>query len=157
MAKPNLYSLGLFLLSLMDENTSILVTSLYIFIIGLGIGLTMQVLTLVVQNTASYADLGTATSAVTFFRTLGMSFGASVMGTLYSNKLSSDLPGAIMSAKLTIRRPLPVPSACTNSPTRRGAHHPRLRRRAAQRVPLGGPGRDPRAAARRLHAPGTDA
>lgn len=94
-------ALGLFLLSLMDENTSILVTSLYIFIIGLGIGLTMQVLTLVVQNTASYADLGTATSAVTFFRTLGMSFGASVMGTLYSNKLSADLPGAIMSAKLT--------------------------------------------------------
>ena len=67
-------ALGLFLLSLMDENTSILVTSLYIFIIGLGIGLTMQVLTLVVQNTASYADLGTATSAVTFFRTHDLAF-----------------------------------------------------------------------------------
>ena len=94
-------AVGLFLLSLMDEHTSTLMISLYIFVIGLGIGLTMQVLTLVVQNTASYADLGTATSAVTFFRTLGMSFGASVMGTLYSNKLSAELPGAIVSAKLT--------------------------------------------------------
>jgi EmrB/QacA subfamily drug resistance transporter len=94
-------ALGLYLLSLMDENTSILVTSIYIFVIGLGIGLTMQVLTLVVQNTASYSDLGTSTSAVTFFRTLGMSFGASVMGTLYANKLGSELPQAIMAAKLT--------------------------------------------------------
>ena len=43
-------ALGLYLLSLMDENTSILVTSIYIFVIGLGIGLTMQVLTLVVPE-----------------------------------------------------------------------------------------------------------
>ena len=94
-------ALGLYLLSRMDEGTSILVTSLYIFVLGLGIGLTMQVLTLVVQNTSSYADLGTATSAVTFFRTLGMSFGAAVMGTLYANTLRSELPPAIIEATLT--------------------------------------------------------
>jgi hypothetical protein len=40
----------------------------------------MQILTLVVQNTVAYSDLGTATSGVTFFRTLGGSFGASIMG-----------------------------------------------------------------------------
>ncbi|GAA4401050.1 MDR family MFS transporter [Tsukamurella soli] len=94
-------AVGLYLLSRMDEHTSVLVTSLYIFVLGLGIGLIMQVLTLVVQNTASYRDLGTATSAVTFFRTLGMSFGAAVMGTLYANRLRSHLAPAVMQARLT--------------------------------------------------------
>lgn len=94
-------AVGLYLLSRMDEHTSILVTSIYIFVLGVGIGLIMQVLTMVVQNTASYRDLGTATSAVTFFRTLGMSFGTAVMGTLYSNKLGTELPAAIASARLS--------------------------------------------------------
>ena len=62
---------GLFLLSRMDEDTSTVVSSLFMLVLGLGIGLCMQVLTLIVQNTASYQDLGVATSGVTFFRTLG--------------------------------------------------------------------------------------
>ncbi|MGC5246348.1 MDR family MFS transporter [Gordonia sp. DT219] len=94
-------AIGLYLLSRMDEHTSILVTSIFIFILGAGIGLIMQVLTMVVQNTSSYHDLGTSTSAVTFFRTLGMSFGTAVMGTLYSNKLGAELPAAIAQARLT--------------------------------------------------------
>lgn len=100
IAGSAIIAVGLYLLSRMDENTSILVTSIYIFILGLGIGLIMQVLVLVVQNTASYEDLGTATSAITFFRTLGMSFGTAVMGTLYSNQLKSNLPGALMQARV---------------------------------------------------------
>ncbi|MFT3898986.1 MAG: MDR family MFS transporter [Gordonia sp. (in: high G+C Gram-positive bacteria)] len=91
-------ALGLYLLSTIDEQTSILVTSVYIFVLGMGIGLIMQVLVLVVQNTAKYEDLGTATSAITFFRTLGMSFGAAVMGTIYANHLKVELPAALMQA-----------------------------------------------------------
>ena len=53
----------------------------------------MQILTLVVQNTVAYSDLGTATSGVTFFRTLGGSFGASIMGSIYSNQLKGRLAG----------------------------------------------------------------
>ncbi|CAM2903494.1 MDR family MFS transporter [Skermania piniformis] len=101
IAGSAIIALGLFLLSFMDENTSILTSSIYIFILGFGIGLIMQVLTLVVQNTASYQDLGTATSAVTFFRTLGMSFGTAIMGTLYSNKLAGELPQAMATAGVT--------------------------------------------------------
>ncbi|MFT4200565.1 MDR family MFS transporter [Gordonia sp. (in: high G+C Gram-positive bacteria)] len=93
-------ALGLYLLSTMDEHTSILVTSIYIFVLGLGIGLIMQILVLVVQNTANYEDLGTATSAITFFRTLGMSFGAAVMGTIYANLLKSNMPAAMMQAHI---------------------------------------------------------
>ncbi|KPC92640.1 MFS transporter, partial [Streptomyces sp. NRRL F-6602] len=64
-------ALGLFLLSRMDADTSDWLESLYMVVLGAGIGLSMQVLTIVVQNTVDYADLGTATSGVTFFRTLG--------------------------------------------------------------------------------------
>jgi hypothetical protein len=68
----------------------------------------MQVLTLVVQNTVSYSDLGTATSGVTFFRTLGGSFGASIMGSIYSNQLKGKLAAALVTAK--------VPPAAVASP-----------------------------------------
>lgn len=88
-------AVGLFLLSTMDENTSILLQSVNMFVLGVGIGLVMQVLTLVVQNTADYRDLGSATSGVTFFRTLGSSFGASIMGSFYASRTSELLPAAI--------------------------------------------------------------
>ena len=48
-------------------------------VLGVGIGLSMQVLTIIVQNTVDYRDLGVATSGVTFFRTMGSSFGAAVV------------------------------------------------------------------------------
>ena len=87
-------ALGMFLLSQMDAHTSVLVTSLYLLVLGAGIGSCMQVLTLIVQNTAEYRDLGVATSGVTFFRTMGSSFGASVFGTIYAGKLATNLASA---------------------------------------------------------------
>ncbi|MFD9642989.1 MDR family MFS transporter, partial [Streptomyces sp. NPDC059082] len=82
---------GLFLLSLMGPDTGTWLESLYMFVLGTGIGLCMQVLTIAVQNTVDYADLGTATSGVTFFRTLGSSFGTAVFGTIYANSLKPNL------------------------------------------------------------------
>jgi EmrB/QacA subfamily drug resistance transporter len=95
-----LIGIGLFLLSRMDEHTSTVVSSLFMLVLGAGIGFCMQVLTLIVQNTSSYQDLGVATSGVTFFRTLGGSFGASVFGSLYSNFLKERLPAAAAAAKI---------------------------------------------------------
>jgi len=89
-----LMALGLWLLSRMDASTSWELRALYMLVLGCGIGLSMQVLTIIVQNTAAYRDLGVATSGVTFFRTLGSSFGASIFGTVYANVLSSHLPAA---------------------------------------------------------------
>ncbi len=88
-------ALGLFLVSRMDQNTNILVETLYLFVLGAGIGLVMQILTLIVQNTADYKDLGTATSGITFFRTLGGAFGAAVLGSVYSNRIADLLPAAL--------------------------------------------------------------
>jgi hypothetical protein len=51
----------------------VLLSSLYMLVLGTGIGLSMQILTLVVQNTADFRDLGVATSGVTYFRTIGSS------------------------------------------------------------------------------------
>ncbi|HEY3773897.1 MAG TPA: MDR family MFS transporter [Solirubrobacteraceae bacterium] len=92
--------IGLFLLSRLNEHTSTVVSSLFMLVLGAGIGCCMQVLTLIVQNTSSYADLGVATSGVTFFRTLGGSFGASVFGSLYSNFLRDRLPHALGAARV---------------------------------------------------------
>src|SRR3954469_1252963 len=50
-------STGLFLLSRMDEHTSTLVTSCYFCVLGLGLGLVMQVLVIAVQNAVGYEDL----------------------------------------------------------------------------------------------------
>ena len=81
-------ALGLYLLSRLDADTPYWQMALAMLILGLGIGSSMQMLTIVVQSTVRYEDLGVATSGVTFFRTLGSSFGAAVFGTVYANVLS---------------------------------------------------------------------
>ncbi|MEU8461143.1 MDR family MFS transporter [Streptomyces sp. NPDC029003] len=89
---------GLYLLSRMGPQTGAWLESLYMFVLGAGIGLCMQVLTIAVQNTVDYADLGTATSGVTFFRTLGSAFGTAVFGTIYANTLEPELRAAVAQA-----------------------------------------------------------
>ncbi|MEU1286037.1 MDR family MFS transporter [Kitasatospora sp. NPDC005856] len=91
-------ALGLYLLSRLEPDTGSVLASLYMFVLGAGIGLSMQVLTIAVQNTVDYADLGTATSGVTFFRTIGSSFGTAVFGTIYANSLKTELGDGITTA-----------------------------------------------------------
>ncbi|MFJ7199356.1 MULTISPECIES: MDR family MFS transporter [unclassified Streptomyces] len=91
-------AVGLYLLSRMGPDSGVWLESLYMLVLGTGIGLAMQVLTIAVQNTVDYADLGTATSGVTFFRTLGSSFGTAVFGTIYANALKPNLTDGIAAA-----------------------------------------------------------
>jgi EmrB/QacA subfamily drug resistance transporter len=86
---------GFLLLSRMDATTSIWLQSLYLFVLGCGIGLCMQVLVLTVQNTSRFEDLGVATSGVTFFRTIGSSFGAAIFGSLFANFLAGRIAPAL--------------------------------------------------------------
>ena len=109
-------AIGLYLLSRMDATTSIWLESLYMLVLGCGIGLVMQVLTLVVQNTVDYRDLGSATSGVTFFRTLGGSFGASVMGTIYANNLETGLPAALVAGGVRDPKLVATPDALHKLP-----------------------------------------
>ena len=93
-------TVALYLLSTLDETTSTLVMNLYFFLFGFGLGLIIQVLVIAVQNTTDYADLGAATSGVTFFRTIGGAFGVSVFGAIFSNQLAVQLSRALAGKKL---------------------------------------------------------
>ena len=85
---------GLYLLSLMDADTSVATASVYMFVLGLGLGLVMQVLVLAVQNAVPYSELGVATSGATLFRSIGGSFGASVLGAIFAAQLTRNLAQA---------------------------------------------------------------
>ncbi|HEY7358886.1 MAG TPA: MDR family MFS transporter [Ktedonobacterales bacterium] len=86
-----LMTLGMFLLSRMDEHTSILLGSIYMVVLGLGLGLVMQVLIIAVQNAVEYRNLGAATSGATFFRSIGGSFGTAVFGSIFASLLIAHL------------------------------------------------------------------
>jgi MFS family permease len=101
-------ALAFLLMSTMSPSTSALLQSLYLFILGAGIGLCMQVLVLIVQNTSRFEDLGVATSGVTFFRTIGSSFGAAIFGSLFTNFLHSRIGPALAASG--------APAAAANSP-----------------------------------------
>jgi len=84
-------TLGLFLLSRIHVATSPLAILVPLTILGLGLGLVMQVLIVAVQNSAPYADLGVATSGATLFRLMGGSVGTAVLGSFFSARLAGTL------------------------------------------------------------------
>jgi hypothetical protein len=61
------------------------------FIVGLGLGLVMQVLVVAVQNAVPHSQLGTATATATFFRTIGGAFGVAVLGAVFNTRLLDQL------------------------------------------------------------------
>lgn len=65
------------------------------FILGMGLGSVMQVLVLLVQNAVPYSELGVATSAATFFRSIGGSFGTAIFGAVFANVLAGNLVTAL--------------------------------------------------------------
>ena len=93
---------GLLLLSLLGPATSYPLTALYMLVVGLGVGLVMQVLVVAAQNAVPYAQLGTATSTSTFFRTIGGVFGVSALGALFSNRLLAALTAHASAAGLRL-------------------------------------------------------
>ena len=66
-------------------------TTIGMALIGAGLGLTMQVFVLSVQNAVDHRDLGVATSAATFFRSIGGSIGVAVFGAIFANRLAASL------------------------------------------------------------------
>lgn len=93
-------SLALFLMSKMDETTANITMNLYFLILGLGLGLVMQVIVIAAQNAVPYKDLGAATSGVTFFRSIGGSFGVAVFGSIFTAGLNSHIADIAKAGKL---------------------------------------------------------
>lgn len=93
-------TIGLYLLSTLTPTTSTFLQSLYLLVLGVGIGSVMQVLVLITQNAVPQSEIGVATSGATFFRSIGGSFGAAIFGAIFSNvlvgKLASQLRGVTL-------------------------------------------------------------
>jgi len=84
-------ALGMWLLSSLDQTTSTGVAALHMLILGLGLGMVMQVLVLATQNAVPYDQLGVATSGATLFRSIGGSLGTAILGAIFANQLSKGL------------------------------------------------------------------
>jgi EmrB/QacA subfamily drug resistance transporter len=91
IAGSAMMTLGLYLLSLMGVGTSSVLDSLYMLVLGMGIGGVMQVLVIIVQNAVPHSELGVATSGATFFRSIGGSFGTAIFGAIFANVLVGNL------------------------------------------------------------------
>lgn len=90
--------LGLWLFSHLSLTTSHVVLSLWMLCIGAGLGLFMQVTLLAAQNATPSKDLGSVTSAVTFFRGIGGSLGGAIFGSVLIARLTHHINDAIPGA-----------------------------------------------------------
>ncbi len=84
-------AIGIWLFSNLSLQTSQLTLSLWMIVIGIGIGSFMQVMTLAVQNAVPRSELGVATGSATFFRSIGSSLGGAVFGAILTNRLTYHL------------------------------------------------------------------
>jgi MFS family permease len=80
---------GMLLLSRISADTSVLTISIYMVVLGIGVGMLMQNLVLAAQNDVPAAELGAATSSLTFFRSMGGAIGVSALGAVLANRVTS--------------------------------------------------------------------
>jgi hypothetical protein len=89
------------LLSRMNLQTSYSQAVINIVITGFGLGITMPIFTITVQNAVSHNILGVATSSVPFFRSLGGSVGLAIYGSIMTNRFASQFLSSIPEAVKT--------------------------------------------------------
>lgn len=90
--------IGVATMATIDSGTDRATISIAMGVLGVGVGCSMPVLMVAVQNATDFKDMGVATSAVNFFRTLGSAFGVALFGTLVrvrmNNTIDERLPGS---------------------------------------------------------------
>ncbi|KUJ67574.1 transporter [Streptomyces albus subsp. albus] len=86
-----LITVGLLLLATMDTGTSRFTSGVYMAVLGAGMGLLMQMILLVAQNSVEMKDMGVASSSSTLFRTIGSSFGVAVFGALFTHQVKETM------------------------------------------------------------------
>lgn len=84
---------GLYLLGTIHYDTNFVLVSVYMFLLGAGLGMVMQNLVLIVQNAVTPAEIGVASSGIAFFRSLGGTIGVSVLGALMATKVVDLMAG----------------------------------------------------------------
>jgi EmrB/QacA subfamily drug resistance transporter len=93
-------TVGIVLMTQLRADTDIPTLWLWMFVAGLGIGPTLSVFTIVVQNSVPFSQLGVATSNLTFFRQIGGSVGLAVTGTIFGSRLIEEIPVQLTAAGL---------------------------------------------------------
>ena len=94
-------TVGLFFLSTLKENTPFWQLFIYAVMIGMGLGFSMQTIVIALQNAVDFKDMGVATSANTFFRSIGGTVGVAIFGTIYANRLAHYLADGIGKLKMS--------------------------------------------------------
>ncbi|WP_198533936.1 MDR family MFS transporter [Streptomyces odonnellii] len=82
---------GLALLATIDADTGFGLLSVYMAVLGIGVGMLMQNLVLAAQNDVPAAELGAATSVLSFFRSMGGTIGTSVLGAILANRVTAEM------------------------------------------------------------------
>jgi len=90
-----LLAAGLWMLTHLEANTSRPILWAWMAITGLGIGPSLAVFTLVVQNSVPLARIGVATSSLTFFQQIGGTVGLTIAGTLFADRLTTEIPAQL--------------------------------------------------------------
>lgn len=90
-----LVTVGFALLGTIDGSTPLWTVGLYMALVGLGLGATMQNLVLAVQNNTRLEDMGAASSVVAFFRSMGGSVGVAVLGTILSHDVKRNVSDGV--------------------------------------------------------------
>jgi MFS family permease len=83
--------IGLSLLATIDATTPLVQVGVFMAVLGLGLGATMQNLVLAVQNNTAQSDMGAASSLVAFFRSMGGSIGVAALGAVLSHQVAANV------------------------------------------------------------------
>ena len=87
-----LMTAGMWLFTRLGAHTSLSTASLYMIVFGVGMGMTLQIVVVAVQNAVARRDLGSSTSSVSFFRNIGAACGTALLGTVLVSRLGFWLP-----------------------------------------------------------------
>ncbi|MGR6920855.1 MDR family MFS transporter [[Actinomadura] parvosata] len=82
---------GMGLLATIDGGTGTVLLGVYMAVLGIGVGMLMQNLVLAAQNDVPAQDLGSTTSVLTFFRSMGGTIGVSALGAVLANRVTTLL------------------------------------------------------------------
>jgi EmrB/QacA subfamily drug resistance transporter len=93
-----LLAVGLYLLTNLHATTDRPVLWLWMLVIGLGVGPSFAIFTLIVQNAVSPRDIGTASSSLSFFQQIGGTVGLTIAGTIFASRLVEEIPVQLVAA-----------------------------------------------------------
>jgi EmrB/QacA subfamily drug resistance transporter len=115
-------AVGMFVLSRLGVGSGRVHSTVGMVLLGMGLGMTMQVLLIAVQNAVNHADLGVATASVNFFRQMGSMFGVAAFGAIFATHLRSYLEKKLPAAAHRVD-----PTSLANSPAQIRALPPGVR------------------------------